>query len=80
MKGVYIMAVNSTILDSALVVRYKTGIDAKGNDILKNQRFNSLKVDSSDENAYAVGVAIGGLLAFPMVDVQRENDALLTVE
>jgi hypothetical protein len=80
MKGVYHMAVNSTIVDSALVIQFKTGIDAKGNDIVKNQRFNSLKVDSTDEDAYAVGAAIGGLLTFPLVDVQRENDTLLTAE
>ena len=37
------MAVNSVLVDTAVVVKYKVGVDTKGNDIVKNQRFNYVK-------------------------------------
>ena len=38
------MAVNSVLVDTAVVVKYKVGVDTKGNDIYKNQRSNDLNL------------------------------------
>jgi hypothetical protein len=73
MKGVDIMAVKSTKVQSTMNVKFKTGIDAKGNDILKNQRFSKVKVTAGDSNILAIGTVLGALLKYPMVDVARED-------
>jgi len=73
MKGVDNMAVKSTKVQSTMNVKFKTGIDAKGEDILKNQRFSKVKVTAGDDNILAVGTALGTLLKYPMVEVLRED-------
>ena len=67
------MAVKSTKVQSTMNVKFKTCIDAKGNDILKNQRFSKVKVTAGDDNILAVGTALGTLLKYPMVEVLRED-------
>ena len=73
MKGVDNMAVKSTKVQSTMNVKFKTGIDAKGNDILKNQKFSKVKVTAGDSNILAVGTALGTVLKYPMVDIARED-------
>jgi hypothetical protein len=80
MKGVDIMAVKSTKVQSTMNVKFKTGIDAKGNDILKNQKFSKVKVTAGDSNILAVGTALGALLRYPMVDVAREDTNIIINE
>lgn len=80
MKGVDIMAVKSTKVQSTMNVKFKTGIDAKGNDILKNQKFAKVKVTAADSNILSVGTALGALLKYPMVDVVREDTNIIINE
>ena len=67
------MTVKSTKVQSTMNVKFKTGIDVNGKDILKNQRFSKVKVTAVDDNILTVGTALGTLLKYPMVKVLRED-------
>lgn len=71
------MATKSTRVQSAMVVKFKAGVDAGGKDIIKGQRFSKLKVTSNDEDILAVGTSFGGLLENELVDVSREDQSII---
>ena len=77
MKGVDKMAANSIKIHSAMILRFKEGVVAKGQDILKNQSFSKIKVTATDDEILAVGTALGALLAFPLVDVSRQDQSTI---
>ena len=74
------MAVISTKVQSTMNVKFKTGIDATGKDILKNQRFSKVKVTAGEAGILAVGTAFGTLLKYPLVEVLREDINILINE
>ena len=42
--------VESTLVSSAIVIKYVSGITPDGKDIIKSQKFNKIRKDMSDEN------------------------------
>jgi len=68
------MAVRSTKVQSTMVLKFKTGVDETGKDIIKSQRFSKVKVIATDENILLVGQAFGTLLKYPLVEVAREDE------
>jgi hypothetical protein len=36
------MAVKSTLVDSALTLKYKSGVDSNGKDIIKSKKFSNI--------------------------------------
>ena len=71
------MATNSTKVHSAMILKFKNGVDAKGKDIIKNQSFSKVKVEATDDEILAVGEVLGGLLAFPLVNVSRQDQSTI---
>ena len=71
------MAVLSTKVQSNMVIRFKDGIDEKGNDIIKSQRFSKLKVTSEDADILSVGTTLGNLLKDEVVDIVREDQSIV---
>lgn len=74
------MAAKSTKVLSSVVLKIKTGINAKGENILKAVRYSKVKVTASDEDVLAVGTAIGTLLAYPLQEVVREDQNIIINE
>jgi hypothetical protein len=72
------MAVKSTLIDSALTLKYKEGIDSNGDDIIKSKKFSNVKVTATDENVYAVAAAFSPLMKYPVIKSVRTNDNALT--
>jgi hypothetical protein len=71
------MAANSTKVQSSIVLKVKTGTNAKGENILKNIRYSKVKVTASDEDVLAVGTVIGTLLAYPIQQIVREDQNVI---
>jgi hypothetical protein len=71
------MAVQSTRVNTALSLKYKTGIDASGNDILKTKRFSNVKVIAPDQNIFDTAAALSSLLKYEVTDVVRNDDNLI---
>ncbi|EYE87691.1 hypothetical protein Q428_12070 [Fervidicella metallireducens AeB] len=58
------MAVNSVKLTSALVMKVKTGVDGKGNDIFKNITFKRVNPGVVKEDVFAVAQVYHQYLLF----------------
>ena len=71
------MAVQSTLLKSALTIKYKEGVDTNGQDIIKTKKFSNVKVTAGDQNIYDVSAAFGPLMKYPILETQRSNDNIL---
>lgn len=75
LKGVDNMAAVTTKSSTSIVLRYKTGVDTGGNDIVKNQKIAKVKVTASDDNILAVGNAIGALLEYTLTGVSKIDES-----
>lgn len=67
------MAIISTTVQSAVSLKFKSGVDAQGKDVLKTQKFSNVKASASNDDVYAVGASLGTLLAYPVTNVLRED-------
>ena len=74
------MEVRSTKVQSDLITRFKYGVDSKGKDMVKNQRFSKVKVSGTEEDLFVVGTVIGNLLEYPVVDVTRQDQSIILSE
>lgn len=67
------MAVSSVKLSSALVLKIKTGVDTKGNDLFKNISIKKVKASALEQDVYDVAQGIGGLLNTPISGCYRQD-------
>ncbi|MCR4420408.1 MAG: DUF1659 domain-containing protein [Clostridia bacterium] len=67
------MPVSATPVDSTLVVLVQTGTDGEGNPVYRSLRYASLKPSATDQDAYDVGAAVAGLVAYPLAEVRRQT-------
>lgn len=72
------MAVNSILVDTAVVVKYKVGVDTKGNEVFRNQRANELNLVATDESLLDLGDIVGSFISYPVTDVTKESVHLLS--
>jgi hypothetical protein len=56
------MAVQTTLVNTGLSLRYKTGIDQNGKDIIKAKKFSNVKVTAVNQNLYDVAAAFSPLM------------------
>lgn len=71
------MAVQSTLVNTGMSIRYKAGIDAQGNDIVKGKKFANVKVTAADEDLLFVGTTIGTLMKDEVLEIVRSNESLI---
>lgn len=63
----------ATPVNSDLIVLVQTGTDAEGNPVYARVRYSALKPGATDQDAYDVAAAIGGLQQYPVAGIQRQN-------
>ena len=71
------MAVQNTQIKSALTLKYKSGVDVNGKDIIKNKKFTNIKLTADNQGLYDVAAAMSPLMKYPLVEVLRSNDSSL---
>lgn len=69
------MAATSTKLNSTLVIKYKDGVDQKGKEIIKNQRFSKVKPTATEQALYDTALEIEKLLGKTLDEVLREDQS-----
>jgi hypothetical protein len=69
------MAVQSTLVNSAMSIKYKTGIDAQGKDIVKAKKYSNIKVTAADEDILFVATTLGTLMKDEVLEIVRSNDS-----
>jgi hypothetical protein len=56
---------------------YKAGIDEAGRDVIKSKKYNNIKVTAAAEDLLLIGTAIGNLMKYELVEIQRSDDSVL---
>ncbi|MBI6875284.1 DUF1659 domain-containing protein [Clostridium aciditolerans] len=69
------MAATATKLQTALVLKYKDGVDEKGKEIIKKQRFSKVKTTATEQDIYDVSAELGKLLGKTLDEVIREDQS-----
>ncbi len=71
------MAISSIKTSSSVLLTYKDGVNSKGEDIYKNQRFSKIKVAAKDEDVYSIAGAMANLLMSDVTEITREDKSKL---
>ncbi|MBI6872723.1 DUF1659 domain-containing protein [Clostridium aciditolerans] len=69
------MAATATKLNSTLVIKYKDGVDQKGKEIIRNQRFSKVKPTATEQALYDTALEIEKLLGKTLDEVLREDQS-----
>ncbi|MBV7271443.1 DUF1659 domain-containing protein [Clostridium sp. PL3] len=69
------MAATATKLQTALVIKYKDGVDAKGKEKIKSMKFSKVKTSAKDQDIYDVSIELGKLLGKTLDEVVREDQS-----
>ena len=72
------MAATASKLNSTLVVKYKDGVDKKGKEIIKKQRFAKVKPAATEQAVYDTALEIEKLLGRKLDEVIREDQSGIT--
>jgi hypothetical protein len=72
------MAAKATKLSSTLVLKYIDGVDAKGNDVIKTQRFAKVKTTAVEQDLLDVALEMEKLLGKALNEVVREDQSGIT--
>lgn len=67
------MAVNQVKLTSALVLKVKSGVDTKGNDVFKNISLKKVKTTASEQDVFDVAQGFAGVLKNPVEGIMRQD-------
>lgn len=62
---------------NAMILKYKTGTNDKGDDTFNSQRFSNVRLDLTDDDLYAVGKALEGLMSSDIVYIRKQQDYLV---
>ena len=70
--------VQSTLVSSAVVIKYVSGVTSAGKDIVKSQKYNNIRKDMNDADIFAVATAIMSLMVNRIVDLGKTLEYALT--
>ena len=72
------MVVSSVLLDTTMVMKYKVGVDTKGNDIHRTQKASDLNLLATDENLLNLSDIVGSIIDYPIALVTKEEIHMLS--
>ena len=73
------MAITKQLNDMSMLLKYKVGVNDKGKDIIKSQKFSKIKLDTEDADFYTVGKALANVLAYSG-NVEKEESYMFIEE
>jgi hypothetical protein len=68
------MAVQSTLVNSAMSIKYKEGIDALGNDVIKTRKYPNVKATALAADIHLVATTLGTLIKYEVTEILRSDD------
>jgi hypothetical protein len=71
------MALQNTLAQSAVSIRYKAGIDSTGKDIIRSKKYTNVKVTADDQSVYDTAAALALLMQYELSNILRTNDSFL---
>lgn len=77
-KGDDIVAAQSTKMQTALVLKYKDGVDGEGKDIIKSQKFSNVKTSATDDQIYGTALEVQKLTGKDMDEIVKIDQNSIT--
>lgn len=74
------MSTTASKLESAVVIKYKTGLDKNGKDVIESQRFSKVGTAVTDQAVYDTAQVIGTLLNYPITQIVRDDQSSIINE
>lgn len=71
------MALEVNPRESALRIRFETGVDAQGNPTYATRTYSNIKTGAADQDVYDVAVILTALQVLPVVAIERVNEVEL---
>lgn len=71
------MPVQSSVVKSALTLKYKEGVDESGKDIIKAKKFANVKTNALDADIHSVANIFTPLMKYPVIEIVRNDDSVL---
>ena len=68
------MAAEATLSKKSLVIRAKVGINQEGKDVFKTLSFSKIKSAATDDQLFAIGSAVAGLMECISYSINKEED------
>ncbi|MBM7644001.1 hypothetical protein JOD45_000192 [Scopulibacillus daqui] len=65
--------VNSTLIDTTLVLSLDGGLNKEAKPVIKKKTFRNVKVKATDSQLYNVAKAIAPLTHYPLISIERHN-------
>lgn len=59
--------------ETQMRLHFETGLDEKGNPIVKTKTFNTVKKEATVEQIYQASQALAGLCDYPLLGVERND-------
>ena len=72
------MAVEKTLAKRTLSINVKDGVSTNGSDKFKAHNYSNIKEGATDEDIFAVGMALAGLINKEVSDVSVTEKSILT--
>lgn len=69
----------STVLQSTLVLSFDNGVDAKGKPVVKRKAFRNIKTAATQDQLYNVASVLAPLQQLPLISVERDDAAQITM-
>jgi len=63
----------ATKIKSAVQINYKIGTDAKGQDILRGQKFSNVKIDALDQAIFDTATALVPMIFYPLHGIEKTD-------
>ena len=63
--------IESTLVSNAIVIKYVSGVNSSGKDIIKSQKYNKIRTNMNDADIFAVATAIMSLMVENVVDLGK---------
>lgn len=74
------MAARADKFKTTLIIEYTIGQNDEGKDIMKKQRFSSIKIEALDDDLFQVADAFSTLLEFGIDDRVRQDDSRILMD
>ncbi|AKA67211.1 DUF1659 domain-containing protein [Clostridium scatologenes] len=72
------MAAKATKLETAMILKYKDGVDKNGKDVIKKQSFSKVKTSAADQDIFDVSKEFEKLLGKTLNELVREDQSGIT--
>ncbi|AWI04560.1 DUF1659 domain-containing protein [Clostridium drakei] len=72
------MAAKATKLETAMILKYKDGVDKNGKDVIKKQSFSKVKTSAADQDIFDVAKQFETLLGKTLNELVREDQSGIT--